>query len=66
MKPRRRGMPCGTRTGGRMGLLEHYVVDVGWAAVVLAGARACRDRAGVRLSVVVRMLGGIRRADGAR
>jgi hypothetical protein len=49
-----------------VGLLEHYVVDVGWAAVVLAGARACRDRAGVRLSVVVRMLGGIRRADGAR
>ena len=29
-----------------MGLLEHYVVDVGWAAVVLAGARGCRDRAG--------------------
>ena len=39
-------MPCGTRTGGRVGLLEHYVVDVGWAAVVLAGARGCRDRAG--------------------
>ena len=59
-------MPCGTRTGGRVGLLEHYVVDVGWAAVVLAGARGCRDRAGGRLSVVVRMLGGIGRADGAR
>ena len=49
-----------------MCLLEHYVVDVDWAAVVLAGARGCRDRAGGRLSVVVRMLGGIGRADGAR